>query len=53
MWNLPRPGIEPLSPASVGGFLSTVPPEKSKSLIFWLMVLPLLIPMTQGGKVEG
>ena len=53
MWNLPRPGIEPLSPAFVGRFLSTVPPEKSKSLIFLLMVLPFIIPMIQGGKVEG
>ena len=26
MWNLPRPGIEPMSPALAGGFLSTVPP---------------------------
>ena len=24
-WNLPRPGIEPGSPALAGGFLSTVP----------------------------
>ena len=29
---LPRPGIKPVSPAVVGGFLSTVPPGKSCSL---------------------
>ena len=29
MWNLPRPGIEPMSPALAGGFLFTVPPGKS------------------------
>ena len=29
MWDLPRPGIEPMSPALAGGFLTTVPPEKS------------------------
>ena len=29
MWNLPRPGIEPMFPASAGGFLTTVPPAKS------------------------
>ena len=29
MWNLPRPGIEPVSPALTGGFLSTLPPGKS------------------------
>ena len=29
MWDLPGPGIEPVSPASAGGFLTTVPPGKS------------------------
>ena len=29
MWDLPRPGIEPMSPALAGGFLTTVPPRKS------------------------
>ena len=28
-WNLPGPGIEPMSPALAGGFLTTVPPGKS------------------------
>ena len=28
MWNLPRPGIEPTSPALAGGFLATAPPGK-------------------------
>ena len=26
MWYLPRPGIEPMSPALAGGLLSTAPP---------------------------
>ena len=30
MWDLPRPGIEPVSPALAGGFLTTVPPGKSQ-----------------------
>ena len=30
--NLPGPGIEPMSPASAGGFLSTVPPGQSLQL---------------------
>ena len=34
MWNLLGPGIELVSPALAGGFLSTVPPEKSQSLLF-------------------
>ena len=29
MWDLPGPGIEPLSPALAGGFLTTAPPGKS------------------------
>ena len=29
MWDLPRPGIKPVSPATVGGFLATAPPGKS------------------------
>ena len=29
MWNLPRPGIEPVSPASAGVFLTTGSPGKS------------------------
>ena len=37
MWDLPGPGLEPVSPELAGGFLTTAPPEKSpdslKSLI--------------------
>ena len=29
LWNLPRPGIQPVSPALAGRFLITGPPEKS------------------------
>ena len=32
MWDLPGPGIEPVSPAREGGFLTTVPPGKSLSI---------------------
>ena len=28
MWDHPRPGLEPVSPALVGGFLTTAPPGK-------------------------
>ena len=34
MWDLPGPGLEPMSPALAGGFLTTVPPGKSFS---WLL----------------
>ena len=29
MWDLPGPGLEPMSPALAGGFLTSVPPGKS------------------------
>ena len=29
MWDLPGPGLEPVSPALAGGFLTTAPPEES------------------------
>ena len=34
MWDLPGPGLEPMSPALAGGFLTTVPPGKSLSNFF-------------------
>ena len=33
MWNLPRPGIEPVTPALVGRFLTTGPSGKSSPLL--------------------
>ena len=33
MWDLPGPGLEPVSPALAGGFLTTVPPGKSRFLL--------------------
>ena len=32
MWDLPEPGIEPVSPALSGGFSTTEPPGKSKGV---------------------
>ena len=34
MWDLPRPGLEPVSPALAGGLLTTAPPAKYSTLIF-------------------
>ena len=31
MWDLPRPGLEPVSPALAGRFLTTAPPGKPPS----------------------
>ena len=33
MWDLPGPGLKPVSPALAGGFLTTVPPGKSLNKI--------------------
>ena len=34
MWDIPRPGVEPISQAMAGGFLTTVPPGKSPISFF-------------------
>ena len=34
MWDLPRPGLEPVSPALAGGFSTTAPPGKPRGVIF-------------------
>ena len=34
MWDLPGPGLEPVSPALAGGFLTTAPPAKPLHLFF-------------------
>ena len=33
MWDLPRPGLEPVSLASAGGFSTTAPPGKPSNFI--------------------
>ena len=33
MWDLPGPGLEPVSPALAGGFLTTAPPGKSPTTL--------------------
>ena len=34
MWDLPGPGLEPVSPALAGGFLTTVPPREVLKIRF-------------------
>ena len=34
MWDLPRPGLKPVSPALAGGFLTTAPPGKPPIFIY-------------------
>ena len=33
MWDPPRPGLEPVSPALAGGFLTTAPPGKPRTFL--------------------
>ena len=40
MWDLPRPGLEPVSPALAGGFSTTAPPGKPPYLSYnWKFIL--------------
>ena len=41
MWDLPRPGLEPVSPALAGGFLTTAPPGKPQGIYFLRGKFPL------------
>ena len=44
MWDLPRPGLEPASPALAGGFSTTAPPGKPRKMILnSLLFLPVLL----------
>ena len=42
MWDLPGPGLEPVSPALAGRFLTTAPPGKSHFAHFWIGLFLLL-----------
>ena len=39
MWDLPRPGLEPVSPASAGRLSTTAPPGKPLALFFYFLFL--------------
>ena len=43
MWDLPRPGIEPVSPALTGGFLTTDPPGKLHNSVNLSLVIILTL----------
>ena len=52
MWDLPRPGLEPMSPALAGRFSTTAPPGKPPYLIldlrgkaFSLSPLSMMLPV--------
>ena len=37
MWDLPRPGLKPMSPALAGGFSTTAPPGKPYNYFYILL----------------
>ena len=39
MWDLPRPGLEPVSPALAGRFSTTLPPGKPSQVVLNFFVL--------------
>ena len=43
MWELPGPGIEPMSPALAGGSPSTAPPGTSPTVVFKVCFVCLII----------
>ena len=42
MWDIPGPGLKPVSPALAGGFLTTEPPGKSLFIIFYAKISGVL-----------
>ena len=50
MWDLPRPGLEPVSPALAGGFSTTAPPGKPYLIIF---VYCLSLSSLEGNPCES
>ena len=41
MWDLPRPGLKPVSPALVGGFSTTAPPGKPLKFLYDIILDPI------------
>ena len=53
MWDLPRPGLEPVSPASAGRLSTTAPPGKPSFVFFDSLFLTcLLSPNTEAHVIE-
>ena len=42
MWELPSPGIKPVSPGLAGGFFTIEPPGKPHLLYLFKMLIPLI-----------
>ena len=55
MWDLPRPGLEPVSPALAGRFSTTAPPGKplKLSVFVGLFVCLFVNNSSQNGSSDG
>ena len=45
MCDLPRPGLDPVSPALAGGFLTAAPPGKPSTFFYSYLLLDLFYPI--------
>ena len=45
MWDLPRPGLEPVSPALAGRFSTTAPPGKPQTFLYTVMDMYTILYM--------
>ena len=52
MWDLPRPGLEPVSPALAGRFSTTAPPGKPQCYLFNLSGQHAPLDPQDGGDVD-
>ena len=48
MWDLPGPGLKPMSPALAGGFLTTAPPGKPRAGTIFYCHFPYCLPQCLG-----
>ena len=53
MWNLPGPGLEPVSAALADGLLTTVPPGKSLEEDFKVTIPLIYIPEGMTSKKKN
>ena len=51
MWDLARPGIEPMSPALAGGFFTSEPPGKFRIFFFFNLSILIVLPLFKFGTV--
>ena len=53
MWDLPRPGLEPVSPALAGRFSTTAPPGKPKVFVLKELGQPVGTPTRETETRNG